>query len=80
MARDLPSAPHVRGRRISVGQVYSLVEERGEDSEAVADRGLLSDETMPAYRIASGLLSMVDAYSDRDVFGDYEELDAWIEE
>ncbi|WP_425498559.1 DUF433 domain-containing protein [Natrinema salinisoli] len=32
------SEPHIRGRRISVRQVYSLVEERGEDPEAVADR------------------------------------------
>jgi uncharacterized protein (DUF433 family) len=32
------SEPHVRGRRISVRQVYALVEERGEDPEAVADR------------------------------------------
>ena len=32
------SEPHVRGRRISVRQVYALVEERGDDPEAVADR------------------------------------------
>lgn len=38
IARDLMSEPHVRGRRISVRQVYALVEERGEDLEAVADR------------------------------------------
>jgi len=38
IARDLISEPHVRGRRISVRQVYALVEERGEDPEAVADR------------------------------------------
>ncbi|WP_340102203.1 DUF433 domain-containing protein [Salinibaculum salinum] len=38
IARDLMSEPHVRGRRISVRQVYALVEERGEDPEAVADR------------------------------------------
>jgi uncharacterized protein (DUF433 family) len=36
--RDLLSEPHIRGRRISVRQVYALVEERGEDPEAVADR------------------------------------------
>ena len=35
---DLMAEPHIRGRRISVRQVYSLVEERGEDPEAVADR------------------------------------------
>jgi len=38
ITRDLMSEPHVRGRRISVRQVYALVEERGEDPEAVADR------------------------------------------
>lgn len=38
IAHDLLSEPHVRGRRISVRQVYALVEERGEDPEAVADR------------------------------------------
>jgi uncharacterized protein (DUF433 family) len=38
IARDLMSGPHIRGRRISVRQVYALVEERGEDPEAVADR------------------------------------------
>lgn len=38
IAHDLMSEPHVRGRRISVRQVYALVEERGEDPEAGADR------------------------------------------
>jgi len=38
IAHDLLSEPHVRGRRISVRQVYALVEDRGEDPEAVADR------------------------------------------
>ena len=38
IAHDLLSEPHIRGRRISVRQVYALVEERGEDPEAVADR------------------------------------------
>jgi uncharacterized protein (DUF433 family) len=38
IARDILSEPHVRGRRISVRQIYALVEERGEDPEAVADR------------------------------------------
>lgn len=38
IARDLMSEPHIRGRRVSVRQVYALVEERGEDPEAVADR------------------------------------------
>ena len=38
IAHDLLSEPHIRGRRISVRQVYALVEDRGEDPEAVADR------------------------------------------
>jgi uncharacterized protein (DUF433 family) len=38
IARDLMSEPHVRDRRISVRQVYALVEDHGEDPEAVADR------------------------------------------
>jgi uncharacterized protein (DUF433 family) len=35
---DLLSEPHIRGRRISVRQVYALVEERGVEPETVADR------------------------------------------
>ncbi|MBP1921905.1 uncharacterized protein (DUF433 family) [Halorubrum alkaliphilum] len=35
---NLLSEPHIRGRRISVRQVYALVEEYDEDPEAVADR------------------------------------------
>lgn len=38
IARDIMSEPHIRGRRISVRQVYALVEKRGESPEAVADR------------------------------------------
>lgn len=38
IAHDLLSEPHITGRRISVRQVYALVEDRGEDPEAVADR------------------------------------------
>ena len=38
IARDILSEPHVRGRRISVRQIYALVEEHDEDPEAVADR------------------------------------------
>jgi len=36
--RELFDEPHVRGRRISVRQLYALVEERGESPAAVADR------------------------------------------
>lgn len=38
IAHDLIDEPHVVGRRISVRQVYALVEERGVDPETVADR------------------------------------------
>lgn len=39
---------------------------------------LLHDDTMAAYRVASGLLSLVDTYPDRDAFGGREILDAWV--
>jgi len=38
IAHELLIEPHIRGRRIGVRQVYALVEERGEEPEAVADR------------------------------------------
>lgn len=38
IAHELLSEPHIRDRRISVRQIYSLVEESDEDPEAVADR------------------------------------------
>ena len=38
IAHELLSEPHIAGRRISVRQVYALVEERDVDPEAVADR------------------------------------------
>lgn len=38
---------------------------------------LLYDDTMPAYRVASALLTMVDAYPGRDSFTGREELDQW---
>jgi uncharacterized protein (DUF433 family) len=38
IAHELMSEPHIRGRRVSVRQVYALVEGRDEDPEAVADR------------------------------------------
>lgn len=47
-------------------------------SERHAGVILLYDDTMPAYRVAAGLLSMIDAYSSRDTFGSREELDPWI--
>lgn len=38
---------------------------------------LLYDDTMPAYRVASALIAMVDAYPSRDAFAGREELDSW---
>lgn len=38
IAHDRMDEPHIAGRRISVRQVYALVEERGVDPETVADR------------------------------------------
>ncbi|WP_226003972.1 DUF5615 family PIN-like protein [Natrinema salinisoli] len=39
---------------------------------------ILYDDTMPAYRVASGLLEMIDAYPSRDVLPEREELDPWV--
>ena len=38
IARNLLGEPHIAGRRISVRQVYALVEGRGNSPEGVADR------------------------------------------
>jgi uncharacterized protein (DUF433 family) len=38
IATDLLSEPHITDRRISVRQVYTLVEGAGESAESVADR------------------------------------------
>lgn len=39
---------------------------------------LLYDDTMPAYQVATGLITMTDAYQNPDSFGKREELDPWI--
>lgn len=38
---------------------------------------LLHDDTMPAYRVASAVIRLVDAYPNREAFGGREVLDAW---
>lgn len=38
VARELMDEPHIGGRRISVRQVYALVEERDVNPKTVADR------------------------------------------
>jgi hypothetical protein len=45
--------------------------------DAHAGLVLLYDDTMPAYRVASALIAMVDAYPDRDAFAGREALDSW---
>jgi hypothetical protein len=47
-------------------------------SEAHAGIVLLYDDTMPAYRVASALITIVDSYPGRDAFAGREELDSWI--
>ncbi|MFB6283177.1 MAG: hypothetical protein ABEK59_04485 [Halobacteria archaeon] len=38
ISHDLVSEPHIEGRRISVRQIYALVEESDVEPETVADR------------------------------------------
>lgn len=38
---------------------------------------LLYDDTMPAYQVASALITMVDTYPEQDMFVGREELDSW---
>jgi uncharacterized protein (DUF433 family) len=35
---DIHDEPHIRDRRITVGHIHALVEERGLDAQTVADR------------------------------------------
>jgi len=46
--------------------------------EAHAGLVLLYDDTMPAYQVAAGLITLTDAYQNRDSFGEREELDPWV--
>ena len=39
---------------------------------------LLYDDTMPAYQVAAGLITMTDVYPNQDSFGGREELDPWV--
>ena len=39
---------------------------------------LLYDDTMPVYQVATGLITMTDAYQNRDSFSGREELDPWV--
>jgi len=46
--------------------------------EAHAGLVLLYDDTMPAYQVAAGLITLTDTYEDRDSFSGREELDPWV--
>jgi predicted nuclease of predicted toxin-antitoxin system len=46
-------------------------------SERHAGLVLLYDDTMPAYRVASALIALVEAYQSRERFGGREALDDW---
>ena len=50
----------------------------GLPSEVHAGVVLLYDDTMPAYQVAAGLITMTDTYQDRNSFGWREELDPWV--
>ena len=49
----------------------------GLPNEAHSGIVLLHDDTMPAYRVASGLIRMVDVYPSRADFEGREVLDVW---
>jgi predicted nuclease of predicted toxin-antitoxin system len=69
--------PYARERDLIV--VTSDVTDFGALSNEVhAGIVLLYDDTMPAYRVASALIAMVDIYPNRADFPGREELDAWV--
>jgi predicted nuclease of predicted toxin-antitoxin system len=69
--------PYAREHELIV--VTSDVKDFGElPSEVHSGIVLLHDDTMPAYQVAAGLITMTDAYQNRDTFGGREELDPWI--
>ena len=69
--------PYARERDLIV--VTSDVTDFGALSNEVhAGIVLLHDDTMPAYRVASALIAMVDIYPNRADFSGREELDAWV--
>lgn len=51
---------------------------RDTETATSVDSVILYDDTMPAYRVATGLLSMVTVYPDRTVFSGREVLDSWL--
>lgn len=77
MADEADMLPHARehDRVMVTGDVSDFGDL---PAEAHAGVVLPYDDTMPACRVASGLIAVVDAYPDRDAFGGREELDAWV--
>jgi len=68
--------PHARSHDLIV--VTSDVTDFGSVPDALhAGIILLYDDTMPGYRIAAALISLVDTYPSRDAFGGRETLDDW---
>ena len=68
--------PYAREHELIV--VTSDVKDFGRSpSDANASVVLLYDDTMPAYQVAAGLITMTDAYQNRAAFGRREELDTW---
>jgi predicted nuclease of predicted toxin-antitoxin system len=49
----------------------------GLTEDAHAGLVILYDDTTPAYRVVSALVTMVDAYQNREEFTGREELDPW---
>ncbi len=64
-----------RDRVIVTSDVTDFVPLRNDEHAGIV---LLYDDTMPAYEVASALITMIDAYPDRAAFQGREELDAWI--
>lgn len=73
---DSDILPYARAHELIV--VTSDVSDFGAlPADAHAGLVLLHDDTLPAYRIASAVITMVDAYPDRDAFPGRETLDSW---
>ena len=69
--------PYARDHGL-IGVTSDVKDFGGLPSDAHAGVVLLYDDTTPAYRVAAGLLAMVDAYPTPDAFAGREELDPWI--
>jgi len=69
--------PYARKRDLVI--VTSDVQDFGSlEPETHAGVIVLYDDSMSAYLVAAGLLTMIDAYQDRDAFAGREVLDSWV--